>query len=58
MKVLNKIILTSALVYLIPQTSTALTIYGIYTIFNNNSINDVKRNIYDIIDGFNHIILD
>jgi hypothetical protein len=58
MKVLNKILLTSAIVYLIPQTSTALTLYGLYTLFNNNNIQDVRRNLCDIIDGINYVILE
>ena len=58
MKVLNKIIITAGIVYFIPQASTALTIYGLYNIFNNNHPNDINRNIYDIIDGINYIILE
>jgi hypothetical protein len=29
-----------------------------YSIFKNDKIEDIKRNIYDIVDGINYIILE
>jgi hypothetical protein len=59
MKIINKIIICGSVIYLIPQsTITILSLYGMYSIFKNDKIEDIKRNIYDIVDGINYIILE
>lgn len=58
MKPINKIILTGLLIYAMPTyITTGLMVYGLYQTVKTTP-NDLRRNIYDIVDGINNIILE
>ena len=58
MKPINKIILTGLLIYAMPTyITTGLMVYGLYQTVKTTPT-DFRRNIYDIVDGLNNIILE
>jgi hypothetical protein len=57
MKPLTKIAIISGALLVMPSTFTlGLSIYGIYSIFENTTSNAIKQNCYDIIEGIHRMV--